>query len=151
MNQTGPRNENHGPEKFGLRNVKSIKWNDDADALYDISLANGEGEATAQGALAVTTGKHTGRSATDKFIVRDSETESTVWWDNNAAMSEEHFDVLYEDFLAHAEGMNLYAQDLFGGADPAYPIDTRVYTEFAWHALFIRYFKSLLESDEGCD
>ncbi len=151
MNQTGPRNENHGPERFGLRNVKSISWNDDADALYDIALTKGEGEATAQGALAVTTGKHTGRSATDKFIVRDSETEENVWWDNNAAMSEEHFDALFEDFMAHAEGMDLYAQDLFGGADPAYRIDTRIYTEFAWHALFIRYLLRNPEPSELAD
>ena len=148
MKQTGTHNENHGSETFGLRNLRSISWNDDARTLYDTAIARGEGEATKEGAFATTTGKHTGRSATDKFIVRDSETETNVWWDNNKEMSEAHFDVLYEDFLKHAEGRDLFAQDLYGGADPAYRIDTRVYTEFAWHALFIRYLLRRPEASE---
>ena len=44
----------------------------------------------------------------------------------------------YQDFLAHAKGKTLYAQDLYGGADPKYRIKARVYTELAWHSLFIR-------------
>jgi len=122
-----------------LKNAASIRWNDDEQTLYDLALARGEGVAAANGPLAVETGKHTGRSATDKFIVRDSGTEETIWWDNNKAMSEPHFDVLLEDFLAHAEGKDLLAQDLFGGADPSYRMNARVYVEFAWHALFIRH------------
>ena len=46
--------------------------------------------------------------------------------------------LLYNDFLAHAKGKQLFAQDLYGGADPKYRIKTRVYTELAWHSLFIR-------------
>ena len=153
MQETGIRNAAFGADKFGLSNLKGISWNDEADALFDIALARGEGKATAQGAFSVTTGKHTGRSATDKFLVKDDETADSVWWDNNKAMSEEHFDVLYADFLKHAEGMELFAQDLMGGADADYRIDTRVFTEFAWHALFIRHLlrrpeRSALESFE---
>lgn len=148
MKQTGTYNEAHGADKFGLRNLASLSWNDDEKTLYDVAIAKGEGEATAKGSLAVTTGKHTGRSATDKYIVRDSETEDHVWWDNNQSMSEAHFDVLYEDFLAHAEGKDLYAQDLQGGADENYRIDTRIFTEFAWHALFIRYLLRRTEASK---
>ncbi|MEL6735973.1 MAG: phosphoenolpyruvate carboxykinase, partial [Pseudomonadota bacterium] len=54
-------------------------------------------------------------------------------------MSEQHFDVLLADFLAHTQGKDLLAQDLFGGADPAYRLNARIYVEFAWHALFIRH------------
>ena len=43
-----------------------------------------------------------------------------------------------QDFLKHAEGMTLFAQDLYGGADPTFQIKTRVFTELAWHSLFIR-------------
>ena len=43
-----------------------------------------------------------------------------------------------DDFIAHARGKTLFAQDLYGGADPNYRIRTRVYTELAWHSLFIR-------------
>ena len=45
---------------------------------------------------------------------------------------------MLQDFLAHAKGKTLYAQDLYGGADPKYRIKVRVYTEYAWHSLFIR-------------
>ena len=107
-------------EKVNLDALAQIRWNDDEKTLFALSLENGEGIETATGNLAVETGKHTGRSATDKYIVRDSETESTVWWDNNQAMSEQHFNQLYADFMDHAEGMNLYGQELFGGADPQY-------------------------------
>ena len=151
MKQNGPRNENHGADKFGLSNVNSISWNDNERALYDIAIERGEGKATAKGALSVTTGKHTGRSATDKFLVRDANTENTVWWDNNASISEAHFDALYEDFLKHAEGMDLYAQDLVGGADSDYQINTRIFTEFAWHALFIRYLLRRPETETLAD
>ncbi len=144
VKQTGIHNQQSGPETVGLRNLASIRWNDDDKALYDLAIERGEGVAAAGddpqgGPLSVTTGKHTGRSATDKYMVRDSQTEHTVWWDNNQAMSEAHFDALYEDFLSHAEGMNLIAQDLYGGADTDYRIGARIYLEFAWHGLFIRH------------
>ncbi|MEM9677935.1 MAG: phosphoenolpyruvate carboxykinase [Pseudomonadota bacterium] len=126
-------------QRVELVNPASIRWNDDEQALYDLALKRGEGVAAANGPLAVETGKHTGRSATDKYIVRDSGTEQTVWWDNNQQMSEQHFDVLLADFLAHTQGKDLLAQDLFGGADPAYRLNARIYVEFAWHALFIRH------------
>jgi phosphoenolpyruvate carboxykinase (ATP) len=53
-------------------------------------------------------------------------------------MSKENFDNLLVDFLKHAEGKKLFAQDLYGGADPKYRIKTRIFTELAWHSLFIR-------------
>ncbi|MBV9964470.1 MAG: phosphoenolpyruvate carboxykinase, partial [Alphaproteobacteria bacterium] len=71
-------------------------------------------------------------------IVRDETTDKAIWWDNSNAMSREHFDVLYNDFLEHAKGKHLFAQDLYGGADPAHRVKVRVFTELAWHSLFIR-------------
>ena len=144
MEQTGIRSGKSGPETIGLRNLAALRWNDDEQTLYNLAIERGEGVAAAGddpegGPLAVTTGKHTGRSATDKYTVRDSETDDTVWWDNNRAMSEAHFDVLLEDFLSHAEGKELLAQDLYGGADVDYRIGARVYLELTWHALFIRH------------
>ena len=132
----------------GLTGLAKIHYNLSSDALYDISVELGEGTALAAGPLAVTTGKHTGRSATDKFIVRDALTESTVWWDNNAAMDPAQFDELHKDMIAHARGMTLFVQDLYGGADPANRIKVRVVTEFAWHALFIRYLLRRPEASE---
>ena len=70
--------------------------------------------------------------------MRDANTEANVWWDNNNAMTVEHFDALLADFLAHPKGKTLFAQDLYGGADPQLRIRARVFTEYAWHSLFIR-------------
>ena len=55
-----------------------------------------------------------------------------------ASTARQHFEILLEDFLAHARGKKLFAQDLYGGADPKYRIKVRVFTEYAWHSLFIR-------------
>ena len=81
---------------------------------------------------------HTGRSPKDKFVVVDAQTEKTVWWEKNGRLAPEKFQLLLDDFIAHAKGKTLYAQDLYGGADPKYRIKTRVYNELAWHSLFIR-------------
>lgn len=138
MIETGKRNDAIGVEAAGLRNLKSIHWNATEPVLYQLAIENGEGEIAAGGAITVETGEHTGRSAKDKFVVRDADSENAIWWDNNAAMPRERFETLLADFLDHAEGRDLFAQDLIGGADPAYRLPTRVYTEFAWHSLFIR-------------
>ena len=131
-----------------IGSLASVRWNDDEKILFALALDRGEGVETSSGNLAVETGKHTGRSATDKYIVRDSETEDTVWWDNNQAMSEACFDRLHSDFLDHAEGRQLFGQDLFGGADAAFRIGARIYVEFAWHALFIRYLLRCPDAQE---
>ncbi len=124
---------------FPIENPGTIHKNMSADELIQQSLERGEGKLTDTGALTVETGAHTGRAAKDKFIVRDASTEDTVWWDNNQDMSPEHFEVLLEDFLAHADGRELFVQELFAGADETHRMPTRIYLEYAWHALFIRY------------
>jgi phosphoenolpyruvate carboxykinase (ATP) len=138
VDNLGHFNSAKGAETFGFRNLKRVYWNLGAPALYEHSVRNGEAEIVHGGALLADTGIHTGRSPKDKFVVRDAATESVLWWDNNKAMSKEHFDVLLEDFIAHAEGKELFAQDLYGGADPNYRIKARVFAELAWHSLFIR-------------
>ncbi|HVZ13217.1 MAG TPA: phosphoenolpyruvate carboxykinase [Bauldia sp.] len=112
--------------------------NFDARTLYQLALRRGEGRLTRDGAIAVDTGEHTGRSPKDKYIVRDETTERSVDWHTNAGMSRAAFERLRGDVLQHIQGRQLFVQDLFAGADPAHQIDVTVYTEFAWHALFIR-------------
>ena len=108
-------------------------------ALVEHAIRRGEGQLAEHGPLVVKTGKHTGRSALDKYIVRDGETENNVWWDNNKAMSPEHFAALKADFLAHLDGLeSAYVQHLFGGAEPEHRVRVQVVTELAWHSLFIR-------------
>ncbi len=138
MQETGVRNPSNGSETFGFSNLNAVYWNQSEPALYEHSLRRNETQLAAGGALVAETGVHTGRSPKDKFVVLDDETRDTVWWDNNEQMSKAQFDTLMSDFLAHAEGLDLYAQDLFGGADKAHRLPVRVYTEYAWHSLFIR-------------
>ncbi|WP_226664281.1 phosphoenolpyruvate carboxykinase [Alteriqipengyuania lutimaris] len=123
----------------GITTSATIHANLDSAQLTEHALANGEGRKAKHGPLVVETGKHTGRSAKDKFIVRDGETESTVWWDNNASMTPDHFAALKEDFFAALGDKNaLYVADLFGGSQPEYRVNVRVINELAWHNQFIR-------------
>ena len=138
MTEIGDHNAAHGAEAIGLRNLKAVYWNLEAPRLYEESLARNESRLARGGALVATTGSHTGRSPKDKFVVRDAATENEIWWDNNGAITPDQFATLLADFQAHAQGRALFAQDLYGGADPAYRVKARVFSEFAWHALFIR-------------
>ncbi|MFL5063730.1 MAG: phosphoenolpyruvate carboxykinase (ATP), partial [Xanthobacteraceae bacterium] len=138
MEETGLRNGAHGADKFGFKGLKAVHWNLTEPALYEYAIARGEAQIVQGGALAAETGVHTGRSPKDKFIVCDSGTEKTVWWDKNGKLTPEQFDLLLKDFIAHAKGRQLFAQDLYGGADAKYRIKARIFTELAWHSLFIR-------------
>ncbi|HKD21633.1 MAG TPA: phosphoenolpyruvate carboxykinase [Rhizomicrobium sp.] len=139
MSQDGRHPSAFGLENQGFRNLKSVHWNLSAPQLYELSVARGEGRIAKNGPIVVQTGQHTGRSASDKFIVRDSASESQVWWDNNKAMSPAHFDALYHSMMSYAQGHELFVQDLFGGADPVHRVGVRVVTEYAWHSLFIQH------------
>lgn len=109
------------------------------EALYELALARREGEVARGGPLVVRTGEHTGRSAKDKFIVRSPEVEDKVWWDANQSMTSEQFERLRADMLDYASSRQLISQDLRGGADAQYAIKVRVFTEYAWHSLFIQH------------
>ena len=123
LKSIGQFNAAQGAESFGFRDLKSVYWNLEAARLYEESLARGESQLSRHGAITADTGTHTGRSPKDKFTVRDALTDKSVWWDNNNAMSPEHFETLLADFIAHAKGKDLFAQDLYGGADPLQPQD----------------------------
>ena len=124
----------------GIATGATVHANLGTSALVEHAVRNGEGALAKDGPLVVETGKHTGRSAKDKFIVRDAETENTVWWGKtNAAMTPAHFAALKADFLAAlAEKPTLYVADLFGGSQPEHRVNVRVINELAWHNLFIR-------------
>ena len=124
----------------GISTPATVHANLGTAPLIEHALRNAEGVLAADGPLVVETGKHTGRSAKDKFIVRDPETEGTVWWGaTNAAMTPAHFAALKADFLdALGAKENLYVADLFGGSQPEHRVTVRVINELAWHNLFVR-------------
>ena len=124
----------------GIETSAAIHWNLPTAPLVEHALSRGEGLLAEHGPLVVDTGKHTGRSAKDKFIVRDTETEENIWWGaTNKAMTPAHFATLKADFIQHLAGIDtLFVQDLFGGSQPEHRVRVRVINELAWHNLFIR-------------
>ena len=127
-------------DKQGITTSATIHANLGTAPLVEHAVRNGEGVLSKDGPLVVETGKHTGRSAKDKFIVRDGVTENTVWWGKtNVSMTPEHFAALKADFLAAlGEKKTLYVADLFGGSQADHRVNVRVINELAWHNLFIR-------------
>jgi phosphoenolpyruvate carboxykinase (ATP) len=133
--------------QLGLRWANCISWNASDAVLFQEAVDRGEAQVTATGGLAVNTGTHTGRSAKDKYIVRNTASENSVWWDATPAMAQTQFDQLKADMLAHARLKSLFVQDLVAGADSAHALQTRVITEHAWQALFIRHL--LIKQDRA--
>ncbi len=114
-------------------------WNLAPAALYEEAVRRGEGVVAADGPLVCRTGRHTGRSPNDKFIVKDAETEKLVAWGGpNRPMSPAHFEALHADMRASLAGRDLFVQNCYGGSDPRYRLATRVISEYAWHGLFAR-------------
>ncbi|HYM98162.1 MAG TPA: phosphoenolpyruvate carboxykinase [Aestuariivirgaceae bacterium] len=132
-------NPSDGLEAMGLGHSDRVRWNAAAPDLYETAVRRSEGLVAEGGAFAVVTAPHTGRSPADKFIVLDPTTQVTVWWENNKPMSPENFCRLKQDFIAEVRGREVFVQDLYGGADPAYRLPVRVICEYAWHGLFIRH------------
>ena len=133
------------PPKFdlaqqGIVTSATLYWNLITAPLIEHALERGEGLLAKDGPLVVKTGMHTGRSAQDKFFVRDATTEDTIWWSQaNKSMTPAHFSALKEDFYkALSTKDTLFVQDLFGGSQPEHRVNVRVINELAWHSLFIR-------------
>ncbi|MBA3526629.1 MAG: phosphoenolpyruvate carboxykinase [Sphingomonas sp.] len=142
-----------GLDAQGVTTSAKLHWNLTTAPLVEHSVRREEGLLAKDGPLVVETGKHTGRSAKDKFIVRNAATESTVWWGKtNKAMEPAAFDRLHQDFLAALAGKEtLFVADLFGGSQPEHRVRVRVINELAWHNLFIRTLLVRPESDELAD
>ena len=132
----------------GIKGVKTAHYNLVEPALMQRAIERGEGSIGKGGTLLVETGKHTGRSAKDKFFVKYPSIENDIWWENNPPMDADAFDRLHEDMLAHMEGSELFVQDLYGGADPAHRVNVRLVVELAWHGLFIRHMLRRPDAEE---
>jgi phosphoenolpyruvate carboxykinase (ATP) len=107
--------------------------------LVEDAIRAGEGLLAAEGPLVVRTGKHTGRSPQDKFIVDEPSSSHKIWWaEVNRPISEGHYDRLRARLVAYCAEKDLYSQDLLIGADPDHQRRLRVYTETAWASVFAR-------------
>ncbi|HET7676567.1 MAG TPA: phosphoenolpyruvate carboxykinase (ATP) [Candidatus Limnocylindrales bacterium] len=116
---------------------RSVKANLSPAALYEEAVRRGEGVIAAEGPLVVRTGKHTGRSPRDKFLVEEPTSAGNIWWGEiNQSISEERYERLRARILDHLAGQDLFAQDCYVGAHPDHRRSLRVYTETAWASLF---------------
>ncbi len=139
MQNAGVRPSRYDLARHGLRGFQTAYWNLGTAQLIERAIQRHEGMLATGGAFVVRTGQFTGRSPKDKYIVREPSTENTVnWGPVNQAMSEEQFDGLFDRMLNHWQNQDVFVQDCFGGADPAYTLPIRVVAQRAWHCLFAR-------------
>ena len=133
--------------KYGLKDTKA-HWNLSPEKLQAITVEKGMGKETANGTLAINTGKFTGRSPQDRFIVKDDYTKDRVWWGKtNKAISPENFDLLQTKITDYLSGKEIYARDAYVCADPDYKTNVRTITEYPWSNMFV--YNMFLRSDES--
>jgi len=129
----------HVGEVAKLLQGSRVHFNLHSPALVEHAVSRGEVQLAAKGAVVGYTAPRTGRSPKDKFIIRDAVTTDRVDWGVvNQAVEPEVFDALYDRVTYFLQGRELFVQDLFCGADPAYRLPIRVINQFAWHNLFVR-------------
>lgn len=128
-----------GLENHGLSNLSCEYWNLVTPALYGEAMFRREGKVAHMGPFVCNTGKHTARSANDKFVVREASSEGHIWWgEYNRPFSPEKFGVLLARLQGFLQGRDVFVQDCFAGADPNYRLPVRIITELAWHSMFAR-------------
>ena len=127
----------HRLQPLGISQAKEVCLNLPPAALVEAALGNGEGTLTDTGALMADTGRFTGRSPKDRFVVRDAYTAESVWWgDINIPFAADKFDQLHQKMVAYLADKTLYVRDAYAGANPDYQLKLRVVNELAWHNLF---------------
>ncbi|MFL9831211.1 phosphoenolpyruvate carboxykinase (ATP) [Flavobacterium sp. ST-87] len=123
-------------ENIGIKNA-NIHSQLTPGQLHDLTLQRREGTETSTGALAINTGKFSGRSPQDRFIVKDSITENEVWWgDVNIPFEAAKFDALFNKLTEYLSNKELFIRDAYVCADPNYRLNVRVITETPWENLF---------------
>ena len=137
--ESGNFNPTTSLPKNGIKSLNSVYYNLNESALLEHAILRREGTLGLGGALLVKTGKHTGRSPNDKFVVITKSNSDSIWWKKNAQLSAKNFDLLYCDMLDHMKGNDYFVQDLYACADPELRLNVRLINEFAWHGLFIRH------------
>jgi len=143
------RKADYSLSNHGMRNLRLAYWNLPSEALHEEAVFRTEGATVHGGSFVAFTGKHTARSANDKFVVREVGTEGHVWWGQyNRPMSSEKFEELYARLLGYLQGRDIFVQDAYAGADENYRLPVRIATELAWHSLFVRNMFILPESLE---
>jgi phosphoenolpyruvate carboxykinase (ATP) len=153
MDRVTDRVPRSGLDAQGIATGAEMFWNLTTAPLVEHAVRRGEGLLAKEGPLVVRTGRHTGRAAQDRFIVRNAVSDNAVWWGKtNKPMDPDAFERLYDDFMvALADKDRLFAADLYGGSQPEHRVKVRVINELAWHNLFIRTLLVRPETEELAD
>jgi phosphoenolpyruvate carboxykinase (ATP) len=124
----------------GLTPNGVVHWNLIAPELFQAAARRNEGEFADMGPFVAVTSPHTGRSPNDKFVVKEPSSEQDVDWGKvNQPMSVDHYKILLTDVRQHLSRLDeLFVEDLYCGADPAYRLSVRYISPNAWHMAFVR-------------
>lgn len=126
-------------EAHGLHNLSKVNWCLNTDELYQHVLDRNEGILSKYDSIVVTTGNKTGRSANDKFTVKDATTQDDIWWGKiNVPFDSEKFDHLHKKVIAHLKDKEVFVQNCYAGADKNHRLPVRIINELAWHSIFAR-------------
>jgi len=133
------RKADYNLSNYGISNLRLAYWNLPTEALVEEAVFRNEGAVVAGGPFVANTGKHTARSANDKFVVRHADSENNIWWGvYNRPFAGDKFEVLYDRMLGFLQGRDVFVQDVYTGADENYRLPVRLVTELAWHSHFAR-------------
>ncbi len=139
----------YGLDNHGISNLRMAYWNLTTEALYEEITFRKEARISHLGPIVANTGKHTARSANDKFIVKEPSSEENIWWGQyNRPFSPDKFNDVFNRVQGYLQGKDVFVQDCYAGADPNYRIPVRVIAEHAWHALFVRNMFVLPKTNE---
>ena len=137
-------------QPLGFEKTATVHLNLTPAELIEHALRNQEGTLTDTGALMADTGQFTGRSPKDRFVVKDANTENSVWWgDINIPFDADKFDQLHQKMVDHLADKEIYVREAYAGANPDYQLKLRIVNEQAWHNLFC--YNMFLRPAEGAD
>lgn len=135
-------------EKYGIKDA-TVHWNLDAETLQKITIEKGMGTETENGTLCINTGKFTGRSPKDRFLVKDEYTKDKIFWNRtNKALDPDNFQKLYDEVVSYLSEKEIYIHDGYVGAAPEYRLNVRTVTEYPWSNYFVNNMFLRLEDNE---
>lgn len=139
----------YGLENHGLQNLRTVYWNLVPAELTEQSIIRQEGQLSANGSLIINTGRHTGRSPSDKFITKTANVADDVWWGKiNQPIPPDKFQLIFQKMKAYLQGRDVFIQDVHVGAHPAHTTAVRIISEKAWASLFAyNLFRRLSRND----
>ncbi|MFP2995706.1 phosphoenolpyruvate carboxykinase (ATP) [Spongiivirga sp. MCCC 1A20706] len=123
-------------KKYGIK-TERVNYQLSPAELHDSAIEKAQGVEVDSGALAVNTGKFTGRSPLDRFIVKDDITKDRIWWgDINIPFESDDFDLLYNKVVDYLADKEVFVRDCYACADDNYKLNIRVVNEYPWSNMF---------------